>query len=529
MYFTTTNFLSGPYFLTEAETTRQVEGPVPHKWLPRDRVDPETGAVVLREPHCVPGILALNTRANQGFTSRKVPLYLFYPLDGGYPPFVVSSKLTTKENLFAVATFEHWDDKWPRGGIQRVLGPVDVLEVQEKALLLRASVSSSVTDFTTPVPDLSNHVRGSWDTVVHIDPDGCEDVDDILCLKRVDDGWDLGIGIADVSAWIPEGCPLDIDARAKGQTLYVNGEARVPMFPTSISAVAASLRADGVERPVVMLRIAVRGGVVVERTWRLERVVVGVSHTYDSVLGDEVLSRVLPEVLGTAWGSSVGADSHHWIEMAMILYNTAVAELLRRTGTGLLRAHAGVTRPEWVALAERTGCPDVAMFGMSKGVYVDAKTTDCAHAGLGLDVYCHASSPLRRYADLVNQRCLKAILFGGVPPSASASSVLPVQLNERSRVAKQFERDLWYAHHLRSDRVSEAEGIVVEAKGADLWNVYVPAWKRVLRCRETCSDTSPCKLGNRVLVRAYVDLTTTQWDRRAVCSVSVIQEVTRTL
>jgi exoribonuclease R len=490
-------------------------------------VDPETGAVLQRETHCVPGILALNTRANQGFTARKVPLYLFYPLEGGYPPFVVSSKLTTKENLFAVATFEHWDDKWPRGGIQRVLGPVDVLEVQEKALLLRASVSPSVVDNTIPVPDLSKHVGGDWDTVVHIDPDGCEDVDDILCLKRVDDGWDLGIGIADVSAWIPEGCSLDIDARAKGQTLYVNGDARVPMFPTSISASAASLRADGVERPVVMLRIAVRGGAVVSRTWGLERVVVGVSHTYETVLEDGVLSGVLPEVLGVAWGSSVGADSHHWIEVAMILYNTAVAELLRREGAGLLRAHAGVTRPEWVALAERTGCPDVAMFGMSKGVYVDAKTTDCAHAGLGLDVYCHASSPLRRYADLVNQRCLKAILFGGVLPSASASasSMLPVQLNERSRVAKQLERDLWYATHLRSDRVSEAEGIVVEAKGADLWNVYVPAWKRVLRCRQT----DPCTIGSNVLVRAYVDLTTTQWDRRAVCSISIVQEVTGTL
>ena len=527
MYFTTTNFLSGPYFLTDAGSTQQVEGPVPHKWLPRDRVNPDTGAVLEREPHRVPGILALNTRTNQGFTARKVPLYLFYPLDGGYPPFVVSSKLTTKENLFAVASFEHWDDKWPRGGIQTVLGPVDSLDIQEKALLLRASVPTSAADGTVPSPDLSNHVPGTWGTVVHIDPDGCEDVDDILCLKRVDDGWDLGIGIADVSAWIPEGCPLDVDAKNKGQTLYVNGEARVPMFPTSISTIAASLRADGRERPVVMLRLAVRGGAVVSRTWGLERVVVGVSHTYESVVGDEGLSRVLPEVLGVAWGSSVGVDSHHWIEVAMILYNTAVAEILRREGTGLLRAHAGVTRPEWVALAERTGCPDVAMFGMSKGVYVDAKTADCAHAGLGLDVYCHASSPLRRYADLVNQRALKAILYGGVPPYAS--SVLPVQLNERSRVAKQFERDLWYATHLRSDRVSEAEGIVVEAKGADLWNVYVPAWKRVLRCRETCSDTSPCKLGKRVLVRAYVDLTTTQWDRRAVCSVSIIQQVTRTL
>ena len=527
MYFTTSNFRSGPYFLTsEAGVTLSKEGPVPHKWLPRDSVDPESGAVVKREPHSVVGILELNTRTTQGFNARKVPLYLFYPLDASYPPIIVASKDDTKSNVFAVVDIERWEEKWPRGGLQTILGPVDDPESESKALLLRATVRAKNTPLPPP-PDLSTYRLGDWDTVVHIDPEGCQDVDDILCLKRAEGGWDLGIGIADVAAWVPEGHALDDIARLRGQTVYVEGEARIPMLPTTLSTDLASLRADGRARPVVLYRLSIREGKVVSRSWHSEQVVVGVSHTYDSVLADSSLREIIPELLGIATETPVGTDSHHWIEMAMILYNTAGAAALRTAGKGLLRAHAGITRPEWAALAATIGCPEVATFGYSKGRYLSATEADCSHAGLGLDVYCHASSPLRRYSDLVNQRWLKALLLGSPEPSTTvatgtaAERLLPLQLNERARIIKQMERDLWFASHLHADRITEVDGFLIEAKedrrGEKAWNVYIPEWKRIVRGIEQTGTA--CTIGDRVQVRAYVNLSATQWDKRTVCAI----------
>jgi len=509
------------------------DSPIPHKWLPRDRVNPDTGEVLKREPHCVVGILELNTRTNQGFTARKVPLYLFHPLDASYPTMIVASKhdtKDTKQNVFALVNVERWDEKWPRGGLHSILGPVDDSEVERSALLHRATIRSKELPLPPP-PILTSHRPGVWDTIVHIDPSGCQDVDDVLCLRRCKGGWDLGIGIADVAVWVPEGHPLDEVAKAKGQTLYVEGEARVPMLPTTLSTDLASLRADGRERPVLLYRIAIRDGVVVERTWHLERLVVGVSHTYESVLADPLLRERIPEVLSIANGSSVGEDSHRWIEVAMILYNTAAAEVLRREAKGLLRAHAGITKPEWVALASTIGCPEVATFGYSKGRYLSATESDCGHSGLGLEVYCHASSPLRRYSDLVNQRWLKALLFGEPAPS-SPLGTLPVHLNERTRIAKQMERDLWFADHLQADRICEVDGFLVESKMGKgkredpIWNVYVPLWKRTVRCIEKkeikeSTSNAPSVLGARVLVRAYVNLSATQWEKRTICSCTI--------
>ena len=514
MFLSVKRYLTGPYSVGDGP---MIHEPVPHKWLPGDTVDPDTKSVVQRGAHRdIVGIVDFLNRTGMGFSGRGVPLYLFHPLDPKYPPMIVGSKQKYTTNKIVTATVEHWTEKWPRAGIVAVLGDVGDPAVERRALLLRASPPKPSESMKLEAKTADHdHIR--WDTVFNIDPDGCEDVDDVICWRAVENGYEAAIGIANVAAWVTEGSELDIAAMAAGQTLYNDGTVVSPMLPTLLSANLASLRANTFARPVLALCFVVESGHVVFRTWRQLMVTVDRAYTYESVLADDAVCLILPRLLTALTGSAMGDDPHHWIEVAMIAYNRAAAAALRSSGVGLLRAHGGRTNEELTALAETTGCRDLAFLGASAGSYVSGDSADCAHAGLGLDVYCHASSPLRRYADLVNQRWLRHLLFGAERPSAERPSAPLVarHLNERSAVAKAYERDAWFLAHLRTDTITTVTGFVISATGDDVV-IYVPDWRR--KIRGVC--TSGTSVGARVTVRAYTDLKRCSWSNRIVCSVT---------
>lgn len=73
-----------------------------------------------------------------------------------------------------------------------------------------------------------------------IDPEGSQDLDQALHLRRTPDGAVLHYAIADVPAFVRPGGAVDAAARLRGQTLYaVDG--RIPLHPLALSEGATSL------------------------------------------------------------------------------------------------------------------------------------------------------------------------------------------------------------------------------------------------------------------------------------------------
>ena len=94
--------------------------------------------------------------------------------------------------------------------------------------------------------NLGDRLNLTGETIVTIDPADARDFDDAISLSKSDDGnWHLSVHIADVAHFVPEGGPLDQEARQRGTSVYLPGRV-VPMLPETISNSLASLQQDQV-------------------------------------------------------------------------------------------------------------------------------------------------------------------------------------------------------------------------------------------------------------------------------------------
>jgi exoribonuclease R len=85
---------------------------------------------------------------------------------------------------------------------------------------------------------------------VTIDPPGSMDLDQAMCLRTTPDGWRVQYAIADLGSVIKPESAIDVEARKRGETMYLP-DGRVPLHPPVLSEGALSLLPDPHRRAAV--------------------------------------------------------------------------------------------------------------------------------------------------------------------------------------------------------------------------------------------------------------------------------------
>ncbi|WP_026733217.1 ribonuclease catalytic domain-containing protein [Fischerella sp. PCC 9605] len=354
--------------------------------------------------------------------------------------------------------------------------PTKVLEVAQQRL------ESPPTDPDTNRLDLT-HLK-----VYTIDDESTTEIDDGLSWELLGDGRErLWVHIADPTRFLMPEDELDLEARKRGSTVYLP-TGMVPMFPELLATGPMSLVQGKVCCALSFgIILDVSGAVedysiyasLIKPTYRL---------TYEDV--DEMLDlgvEAEPEIAAIAkwatkrktWRYAQGAISINMPEAMIKVKNDdisinvlddstsrqLVAEMMILAGEVAARygqihniplPFRGQPQPELPPEQELIQLPAgfVRACAMRRCMpKSEMSITPVRHAGLGLDTYTQATSPIRRYSDLLTHFQLKAHLRGDVLPF-SAEQLKEVMMSvstvtqEVTMVERQTNR-YWALEYLR--------------------------------------------------------------------------------
>lgn len=350
----------------------------------------------------------------------------------------------------------------PQGAMQ-LLVDLGIWNEHENLVLRRSSIPSQFPTkvleivrqcLDSPPPDLDvNRLDLTKLKVYTIDDESTKEIDDGLSWELLNNGQQkLWIHIADPTRWLIPEDELDKEARRRGTTVYLP-TGMVPMFPAVLATGPMSLIQG-------KTCCALSFGVILDDLGAVESYSIHASIikptyrlTYEDV--DEMLQlgvKAEPEIAAIAslaqlrktWRHSQGAISIHLPEASIkvkgdeitinVLEDSTsrhlVAEMMILAGEVAGRygqAHnialpfRGQPQPELPSAEELLQLPagPVRACGMRRCMpKSEMSITPNRHASLGLSAYTQATSPIRRYSDLLTHFQIKAHLRGEDLPFA---------------------------------------------------------------------------------------------------------------
>ncbi len=332
--------------------------------------------------------------------------------------------------------------------------------------------------------------------LITIDGQSTLDYDDAISLEKKEDGYIIGIHIIDVASYIKDNDVIDRDARTRASSIYMPDD-KISMLPPNLSEDMCSLK-EGELRPGISTMVHLNRFFemidfeVITSTIKVHKQMtyteanmlngeddpITTLHKAATVLREKRLKSggvqiTLPEV--NVWieeNGEIGISridrenpSRMLVSEMMILANSLMAEFLAANNVPAVyrsqpdpkkRLFQGIETSLFINCMQRKQ--------LSRAI-IGTKPEN--HSGLGVKAYVTATSPIRRYYDLITQRQIRSII--GYEPAYSRDQLkeilqlVDVPMGNTGRVQFQRRR-YWLFKYLESMKGSSCEAIVLDSR-----------------------------------------------------------------
>ena len=360
-------------------------------------------------------------------------------------------------------------------------------------------------------------------SLMTIDGQSTLDYDDAISFEDNGDSCCIGVHIVDVGHYVKKDDPIDQEARVRASSIYMPDK-KISMLPSRLAEGFCSLKA-GELRPAisVLIHLTQTGGEIIDYEIVLSQIRVQRQLSYYDVnqiadssreimglcdiasrfrqkrLSDGAVQITLPDI--NVWINDIGEISINRVNREspgrmlvaeiMIMANWLMARFLAEHGVpAIFRAQPGPRDRLYKGTDGTLFQNYMQRRLLSRFMLLNQAER---HSGLGLDAYVTATSPIRKYYDLITQRQIRSVFGHEIPYTADEISRLIQSLQEPMlKVSRmQYQRNRYWILKYLESRTGQKEEAIVLGRRRNAYQILMTEY--MLECELATSSRMDLK------------------------------------